>query len=101
MGKCPDAIKRLVDHFDQQRDQVCSPDYNETQLRIDFINPMFRELGWDIDNTQRYAEQYCEVVHEDRVLVAGADESSGRTPGRRSTPRPVARRKHRCRSISA
>jgi len=71
MGQCPDTIKRLIDRFDQQSDQVRSPDYNETQLRIDFVNPMFHELGWDIDNRQGFAERYREVVHEDRVKVAG------------------------------
>lgn len=75
MGHCPDAIYRLIEHFDRQKDQVRSPDYNETQLRIDFINPMFAELGWDMDNRQRFAEQYREVVHEDRIKVAGATKA--------------------------
>jgi len=75
MGTCPDSIKRLIDRFDQQSDQVRSPDYNETQLRIDFVNPMFAVLGWDIDNNQGFAEQYREVVHEDRVKVAGATKA--------------------------
>jgi hypothetical protein len=75
MGTCPEVIRRLVERFDQQLDQVRSPDYNETQLRIDFVNPVFRQLGWDIDNTQGYAEQYREVVHEDRVQVAGANKA--------------------------
>ena len=72
---CPDAIKRLVERFDHQLDQVRSPSYNEAQLRIDFINPMFRELGWDIDNVKGSAEQYREVVYEDRVRVAGANKA--------------------------
>lgn len=71
MPKCPDAILRLVERFQKQSDQVLSPDYNETQLRIDFVNPMFAELGWDMANAAGYAEQYREVVHEDRVKVAG------------------------------
>jgi len=75
MGSCPDAILRLIEHFDRQSDQVRSPDYNETQIRIDFVNPMFAELGWDMDNAQRYAEQYREVVHEDRIKVAGATKA--------------------------
>jgi len=71
MGKCPDIIQRLIERFDQQADQVRTPDYNEAQLRIDFVNPMFAELGWDMDNRQGFAEQYREVVHEDRVKVGG------------------------------
>ncbi|MGE0480041.1 MAG: N-6 DNA methylase [Phycisphaerae bacterium] len=86
MAPCPDAILRLVERFAQQSDQVCSPDYNETQLRVDFVNPLFAELGWDIDNRQGFAEQYREVVHEDRVKVAGqtkAPDYSFRVGGQR------------------
>ena len=72
---CPDAIKRLVERFDHQLDQLKHPDYNETKLRIDFVNPLFAELGWDIDNRRGYAEQYREVVHEDRLRVAGANKA--------------------------
>jgi hypothetical protein len=71
MATCPDAIKRLIDRFNQQSDHIRSPDYNEARIRIDFINPMMNELGWDIDNHQGFAEQYREVVHEDSVKVAG------------------------------
>ncbi|MBK8266784.1 MAG: N-6 DNA methylase [Planctomycetes bacterium] len=86
MPKCPDKILRLIDQFNHQADQIRSPDYNETKIRIDYINPMFAELGWDIDNSQGYAEQYREVVHEDRVKVAGqtkAPDYSFRVGGQR------------------
>jgi hypothetical protein len=86
MGQAPDTIKRLADRFAEQRDTIRSPDYNETLIRIDFINPLMHELGWDIDNRQNYAEQYREVVHEDRVKVAGqtkAPDYSFRIGGQR------------------
>lgn len=73
--ECPDAVKRLIERFNHQSDQVRSLDYNETQLRIDFINPLFAALGWDMDNAQGYAEQYREVVHEDRIKVYGATKA--------------------------
>src|SRR5205823_3114315 len=31
----------------------------------------FRALGWDMDNSQGYAEPYKDVVHEDSIKVAG------------------------------
>ncbi|MEX2214844.1 MAG: N-6 DNA methylase [Phycisphaeraceae bacterium] len=86
MMQCPDEIKRLIDRFNQQSDHVRSPDYNETLIRIDYINPMMKALGWDIDNSQGFAEQYREVVHEDRVKVAGqtkAPDYSFRVGGQR------------------
>lgn len=60
MGTCPDAVKRLIDRFDQQSDQIRSPDYNETLIRVQLINPLFEELGWDVDNRQGYAMQCAE-----------------------------------------
>jgi len=74
-GTCPDAVKRLIDRFEQQSDQIRSADYSEALIRIDFINPLMRELGWDIDNSQGFAEQYREVVHEDRVESPGGPTS--------------------------
>src|SRR5437016_5950888 len=75
MATCPDTLKRLIERFDQQADQVRSPNYNEAQLRIDFVIPLFAQLGWDIDNAQGFAEQYREVVYDDRVKVAGATKA--------------------------
>jgi len=42
-------MKRLIERFNQQSDHVCSRDYNEALICIDFINPMMHALGWDID----------------------------------------------------
>ena len=42
----PDAVKRLVDHFDQDRKVFQSGDYKEEQLRLEFLNPFFPALGW-------------------------------------------------------
>jgi hypothetical protein len=67
----PEIVEKLVERFDLQRDVYTSPSYNETQVRIEFIDPMFKALGWDIDNEQGYAEQYKDVVHEDAINVSG------------------------------
>ncbi len=68
----PDEIKKLVDRFTLHREEYLGGNYNETELRREFIDPMFKALGWDIDNTQGNAEAYKDVVHEDAVKVAGA-----------------------------
>ena len=44
----PDAVKRLVDHFDQNRKVFLSGDCKEEQLRAEFLNPFFTALGWDM-----------------------------------------------------
>ena len=63
----PREIKRLVERFQENRDVYCSSTYNETQLRREFIDPLFKALGWDVENRQGYAEAYKDVIHEDAI----------------------------------
>ena len=44
-------IAALVERFSEQVDNY-KRDYNETQTRLDFINPFFEALGWDMNNRQ-------------------------------------------------
>ena len=73
MPQRPSGVKlvsKLVDRFEMHRDAYLSGRYNETQLRREFIDPLWRALGWDIDNAQGYAEAYKDVIHEDAVKVS-------------------------------
>ncbi len=60
----PNTIIRLVDTFHRNIDSFKSGNYNETQVRREFIDPLFKALGWDIDNEKGYAEAYKDVIHE-------------------------------------
>jgi hypothetical protein len=71
----PQAILDLVARFQEHRQTYKLSTYNETQVRRDFIDPFFRELGWDVDNSAGYAEAYRDVVHEDSVKVSGATKA--------------------------
>ena len=71
----PTKILELVERFDQNLEAYRQGKYNETQVRLEFINPLFEELGWDITNKQGYAEAYKEVVHEDAIKVGGATKA--------------------------
>ena len=62
-------VSELVQCFDEQKESYKKIDYNETLTRRDFIDPFFKALGWDIDNSQGYAEAYREVIHEDKVKI--------------------------------
>jgi len=73
-------ISELVAHFDEQIDTLKQGDYNETQTRIDFINPFFKALGWDIDNENGYAEAYREVIHEDKTKVKEGKSEKTKAP---------------------
>ena len=63
----PQEIVDLVDRFQRNRESYDDARFNEMQTRIQFLNPMFKALGWDVDNTSGYAEAYKDVVHEDAL----------------------------------
>jgi predicted DNA-binding antitoxin AbrB/MazE fold protein len=68
----PREVLELVARFEQQLDAYKSGQYNEAQLRQEFLNPLFKALGWDIHNEQGYAEAYKDVIHEDAIRIGGA-----------------------------
>lgn len=65
----PQTVLDLVDRFDRNLDAYKFGNYNETQVRREFLDPLFKALGWDIDNEQGYAEAYKDVIHEDAIKV--------------------------------
>jgi type I restriction-modification system DNA methylase subunit/predicted type IV restriction endonuclease len=71
----PDRIKRLVETFDNNLESYKKGIYNETQVRREFIDPFFDELGWDVTNKQGYAEAYKDVIHEDAIKVGGVTKA--------------------------
>ena len=68
-------ISELVERFREHADAYKSGAYNETQLRREFLDPFFECLGWDVYNTQGYAEAYKDVVHEDAIKVGSATKA--------------------------
>lgn len=71
----PQIILDLIARFDLHRDAYRSGQYNETQLRREFVDPFFEALGWDVNNRQGYAEAYKDVIHEDAIKVGGATKA--------------------------
>jgi hypothetical protein len=65
----PDAILQLIQRFDEQTTSYHAAKYNETETRRELIDPFFRAMGWDIDNSLHYAEAYKDVVHEDAIKI--------------------------------
>jgi len=62
--QAPASVIELVKKFDRNIEAYKSGLYNETQVRVEFINPLFEALGWDIYNKKGYSEQYKDVIHE-------------------------------------
>ena len=70
----PEAILKLVERYEFHREAYKRGQFNETQLRREFVDPFFKTLGWDVDNTRGYSEQYKEVIHEDPIRIRGSTE---------------------------
>jgi hypothetical protein len=71
----PAEIVQLVELFEHNYDQYHAPAFTEAAVRHQFLDPFFLALGWDVNNAQGFAEQYKEVVHEDKVRIGGATKA--------------------------
>jgi type I restriction-modification system DNA methylase subunit len=70
-SNAPKKVLDLVARFEQFAKEYQKVTYKEAQVRQEFIDPLFRELGWDLDNTSGEAEAYKEVIHEDALEISG------------------------------
>ncbi len=70
-------IERLVSAFRANVAQHRRNDstYNETQLRTDFLDPLLKALGWDIDNSKSLPQDLREIVQEPTIEI-NEDKSS-------------------------
>lgn len=68
-------IKALVEKYKSHRQDYISPFYNETQLRNDFLDPLFELLGWDIKNKNAKPTNEREVILEESIK-AGVTENA-------------------------
>ncbi len=55
MPKIPKIIPQLVEKFQHNLSEYKNPKYHETHIRVEFVNPFFKALGWDVDNEAGYA----------------------------------------------
>ncbi len=67
-----EKLHTLVNKFEKDKTHYLSKGYPEAQVRIDFINPFFEALGWDIENKSH------KPPHERDVLVELSPETTGR-----------------------
>ena len=69
------VVGELVERFSRNAEAYRQPEYRETRLRVEFIDPMFTALGWDMSNREGLAEQYKDVVHEEALRSASGIEA--------------------------
>lgn len=58
-------IHNLVEKYESNRDYYRSSKFNETEVRSQFLDPLFEILGWDIRNTSGKLTNEREVLLEE------------------------------------
>ncbi|MEX1015089.1 MAG: adenine methyltransferase, partial [Candidatus Paceibacterota bacterium] len=69
------TIQDVVNKYHSNRNNYLKATFNETQLRSDFLDPLFELLGWDIKNKSGKPTNEREVLLEE-ALKANASENS-------------------------
>jgi type I restriction-modification system DNA methylase subunit len=67
-----EKLQTLITKFEKDKNHYLSKGYPEAQVRIDFLNPLFKALGWDIENKAQ------KPPHERDVIVELSPETTGR-----------------------
>jgi len=67
-----EKLQSLIFKFEKDKNHYFSKGYPEAQVRIDFLNPFFKALGWDIENKAQ------KPPHERDVIVELSPETTKR-----------------------
>jgi type I restriction-modification system DNA methylase subunit len=67
-----EKLQALISKFEKDKAHYLSKGYPEAQVRIDFLNPFFKALGWDIENKAQ------KPPHERDVIVELSPETTKR-----------------------
>jgi hypothetical protein len=74
---CPELGRRVF----------LSPDFKEEQLRLEFLNPFFESLGWDVSNKAGLTEVFESVNYEKSAKSRGDDSVAVTAPRRGRAPK--------------
>lgn len=73
-------IEALISAFKREIDYYKTSKYKEAQLRIDFINPLLKAFGWDVDNKIGKSQPCRDVVQEESIDVENAGSTTKKSP---------------------
>ena len=76
MNSPQSVVTALVAKFSTAEPKLRSDSYTETEARVEFIDPLFEALGWDMSNRKGAANSLKEVLREESQLI----ESSAKRP---------------------
>ena len=74
------SLAERVQQYALRYSEYARPTYNETEVRVDFVNPFFKALGWDVDNDTGLPQHLREVTHEATVIVEESGQQRSKKP---------------------
>lgn len=78
--ECSDQLEVLIKAFTKGYSEYEKGSYSEAQVRIDFINPLLKSFGWDVDNEARKTQLFREVIQEESIDVENEDKVTKKNP---------------------
>lgn len=67
--KSKEKIQELVTKFKNNEEFYTSNSFKEEEAKVEFINPMFEALGWDVHNKQNLGPSFKEVIFEESLAI--------------------------------
>lgn len=75
-----EQLNMLISAFEKDYGTYKSQQYSEAQLRIDFINPLLKTFGWDVDNELTKSQFLRDVIQEESIDVKEEDLVAKKNP---------------------
>ncbi|MGN6604509.1 MAG: Eco57I restriction-modification methylase domain-containing protein [Ginsengibacter sp.] len=75
-----EQLKELIKAFEKDSAILKAPGYIEAQLRNDFLNPLLKTFGWDVENEKGKTQFLRDVIQEEGIDVEDADEMTKKNP---------------------
>jgi hypothetical protein len=63
-----EKLQTLFTKFEKDKPHYLSKGYPEAQARIDFLNPFFKALGWDIEKLWELSRERVEQASLEALL---------------------------------
>jgi type I restriction-modification system DNA methylase subunit len=73
-------LEGLIASFEKEYAVLKAPQYSEAQLRIDFLNPLLKSFGWDVDNEEAKTQFLRDVIQEESIDVEEDDTITKKNP---------------------
>lgn len=73
-------IETLTKVFKSQYASLKQNSYKEAQLRIDYLNPFLKSLGWDVDNEKQKNQFLRDVIQEESIDVLDDNKLTKKNP---------------------